>query len=242
MIFNPFELPTLSETTATAAGLLHTAIPQLQDNVPVVSLILAFLVADLMACCPKGVMRHQQQWLTEEHNGRDFEPTVIRHSWLKPVLLVQLFVCCGLTLFCRIDDAPTLHLLRPDADALGLFGLCCLMPFVWYLLQWGLFCWGCYLFDLPYHRQVLERSYHALFILLVPPFTLVLMALITGLVTDVTAVNLLAALFILSQISFIYKGFKIFYQGFGSFFMIFVYLCALEIAPLLMLWVKFGPN
>lgn len=239
MIFNPYDIPSLTDT---AAGQLHWTVPLLRDNMLVVGLVLVFLAADLLACCPRGVLRYQLNWLISKHNERTFEPTIIRHPWLKPVLLVQLFLCAGMTLFCFVDPSPSQHLLHPDAATLGHIALCCAILLSWYLLQWGLFSWFCYLFGMTYHSQILNRTYQAGFVLVAPLTMLCLMAIITGLISTITAVNLLAVLFILSQISFILNGIKIFYQGFGSLFVIIVYLCALEIAPLLMLWAKFGPK
>lgn len=238
MIFNPYQLVPLTDETVTTASQLQLAIPQLQNNTLVVLLALIFIAADVLAWCPKGVMRHQLKWLTDTRNARTFESTVVIFPWLKPVLIIQLFLSFGLALFCITDAAPSTHLLHPDATVMTTLVHCIAALLGWYLFQLGLINWTCYLFGVREKRTIMNRSYQASFAVIAPLATLCLVGLIAGLISSETTLNLLAALFILSQIGFIFNGFKIFYDGIGSVCLIFAYLCALEIAPLLVIWGK----
>lgn len=223
-------------------SVLSWATPLLQDNVAVVVLVLLFVAADVLAYCPKGVMRHQLKWITDTRSARSFEASIVIFPWLRTILIVQMFLCFGLSLYCLTDDAPSQHLLNPDASSLHSLGLCIGALLGWYLVQWMLIRWFCYLFGITDKFTIMNRSYHAIFILLAPFATLCLILQISGLISNETTLNLLAALFILSQIGFIFNGIKIFLEGYGSFCLIFAYLCALEIAPLLIFWGKYVQN
>lgn len=240
MIFNPYQLNTLDGNLATQATHLTWATPQLQDNAAVVALVLLFIAADVLAWCPKGVMRYQLRWITDTRNARTFEASVVMYPWLKLVLAAQLFICFGLALYCCIDSAPGIHLSSLGTEDLKQIGRCIGALLGWYVLQKTFVNWLCYLFGQNEKRTIINRSHLAIFLLLAPFATLALVGIMAGLFSTGTALNLLAALFILSQISFISNGIKIFYDDFGSFCLIFAYLCALEIAPLLMLWTYFG--
>ena len=103
-----------------------------------------------------------------------------------------------------------------------------------------LFNWFCYLYGMREKRTIMNRSYQATFIVLAPFAMLLFIGLLAGWISSQSALVLLIALFILSQFSYIFSGIKIFYDGFGSLFFIIVYLCTLEIAPLLVFWAKFN--
>lgn len=240
MIFNPYDIHLTTAEAASSASALPLAIPQLQDNALLVVLILGFLVVDMLACRAKGVMRHEVAWITDTpRNARTFELLVVIYPWLKPLLLVQLFLFFGLTVFCLFDEAPAQHLLHLDWATLGNVGLCVSIFLVWFLFQWFLFNWFCYLFGIVEKRIIMNRSYQAVFIVLSPFAMLLFVGLIAGWISPEMSLVLLFELFILSQITFIFNGFKIFYKGFGTLCLIIVYLCTLIVAPLMVIWAKF---
>lgn len=238
MIFNPYDLHFVSEETAQAASHLSWAKPLLQDNMVLVGLVLFFLVADLLAVRVKGVLRYQFSWLTDTRSARTFESTAVVYPWLKPLLLVQVFLFFGLTLYCVIDPAHAEHLNNLDVHSSHILSYCIAVLLGWYLWQTILVNWFCYLFGIKDKRSIMNRSHVAIFAVLAPLSMLMFMLLMAGLISIETVVILLASLFILSQIGFIFNGIKIFYEGLGSLLLIFVYLCTLEIAPLLVIWAK----
>lgn len=238
MIFNPYDLHFVTEEAAQAASHLAWAKPLLQDNMVLVGLILCFLVADLLAIRVKGVLRYQVSWLTDTRSARTFESTAVIYPWLKPLLLVQIFVFAGLTLFCVVDPLHAEHLARPDSSTTRLLACCMAALLGWYLWQTMVVNWFCYLFGIRERRTIMNRSHTAIFAVLAPVSMLVFLLLMSDAITIESGVILLASLFILSQIGFIFSGIKIFYQGLGSLLLIIVYLCTLEIAPLWVIWTK----
>lgn len=241
MIFNPYDIHLVQGGASTASG-LPWAMPQLQDNVLLVVLILGFVVLDVLACRDKSVLRHQLSWVTDTRNARTFESVLVVYPWIKPLLLVQMFLFAGLTIFCLIDEAPAAHLrqLFTQPGVLARLALSIALPLAWFLLQSMLFNWFCYLYGMREKRTIMNRSYQATFIVLAPFAMLLFIGLLAGWISSQSALVLLIALFILSQFSYIFSGIKIFYDGFGSLFFIIVYLCTLEIAPLLVFWAKFN--
>ncbi len=239
MIFNPYDIHFVQETAASASN-LPWALPQLKDNVVLVGLALVFIVADMLACCNKGVMQHQFSWIANTRNARTFESVVVIFPWIKPLLIVQMFLFCGLTVFCLLDDAPAEHLLSGQPMTWANLALCIAVPFAWFVLQGVLFNWFCYLFDLKDKRTIMNRSYLAAFVIPAPLSMLLFIGLASGWITAQIALVLLVVLFILSQFAFIFSGIKIFYDGFGSLCLIIAYLCTLEIAPLVVIWAKFS--
>ena len=237
MIFNPYDIHFVEEASSSASS-LSWALLQLEDNAVLVILILIFLSIDILACRDKSVMRHQLAWITDTRNARTFESVVVIYPWLKPLMLVQMFLFFGLTLFCLTDNAPAEHLFHASSSTLAHVGLCVALLLGWYVLQGVLFNWFCYLFDMNEKRTIMNRSYQAAFIVLAPLTMLLFIGLIAGWIPSSIALVLLFAVFIFSQFSYIFSGIKIFYDGFGSLCLIIAYLCTLEIAPLLVIWAK----
>lgn len=222
-----------------AASELPWAVPQLQNNSVMVILIIVFSVVDVLACHPKGMLMHQLAWLGDTRNARTFEASAVVYPWLRPMLLIQLYLFTGLSLFCVIDNAPAVHLQAPTAETWLLLLYCQLAPIVMFLVQYGSYNWFCYLFRSKFQQIIMNRTYMASLVLLSPLATLIFIGTMAGAFSGETTLILLAVLFILSQILFIFNGIRIFFNGFGSFLIIIVYLCTLEIAPLWVLWIRF---
>ena len=119
-------VPTVSE--------LPWAVPQLQNNSVLVILIIVFSVVDVLACHPKGMLMHQLSWLGDTRNARTFEASAVIYPWLRPMLLIQLYLFTGLSLFCVFDDAPAAHLQAPTLDTWLLLLYC----FVVFLVVQGI--------------------------------------------------------------------------------------------------------
>ena len=134
MIFNPYDIHFV-EGAASAASSLSWAQLRLEDNAVLVVLILLFLSIDILACRDKSVMRHQLAWITDTRNARTFESVVVIYPWLKPLMLLQMFLFFGLTLFCLTDNAPAEHLFAITSPTLVQIGLCMSLLPIWYVLQ-----------------------------------------------------------------------------------------------------------
>lgn len=238
MIINPTYIIQSPVLAIQSGNDLPWALPQLQNNAFLVSLIIAFAAINLLACHPKGMLMQQLAWLGDTRNARTFEASTIVYPWLKPVLIVQLFLFSCLSVYCITDASPALHLEKPDMETWMHLGLCLLIPVVIILLQFISYNWFCYLFNTKFQQIIMNRTYMASLIVLSPFATLIFIGTMSGSFSDETTVILLAALFILSQILFIFNGIKIFLRGLGSFLIIIAYLCTLEIAPLWIIWAR----
>lgn len=210
----------------------------LTDNPWLVALLLLSLLADVVAFRPGGLLSLQVGWLRDTRSVRTFGRLSGLYLLAIPVLLVQLFALSGLGLFCfRHADAPLL-LAAPTLDeALGLL-LCVAAPAAWFLAQWGAFNWAGYLMGEAERIVILNRIYMAAHLLAAPVALLLFLVAILVPTSGLTVLFLFIGLFILVQGVFIYNGFKIFCDGIWSFCFIFLYLCALEIAPLAVLTAK----
>ncbi len=237
MIFNPFDIHTLQQAIQQAAP-TPWATPLMQDNIYLVLLILLFVLVDLLACHPKGVLLHQLAWLGDTRNARTFESTAVIYPWLRPMLQLQFFVFMGLCILSIADPQMARHLATPDAASLRLSAICMTLPVAWYALQGLLVRWFCYLLCLTDQQAIMHRIDRAIQSILAPASTLIFIGVLAGSFTAQTTSILLAALFILSQIVFVFCGFKIFCTNFYSFCLIIVYLCTLQIAPLLVIFTK----
>lgn len=217
---------------------LPWSLPQLQNNSVIVILIIAFAAINLLACHPKGMLIHQLSWLGDTRNARTFEGSSIVYPWLKPVLIIQLFLFTCLSVYCVTDSAPALHLENPDMDTWIHLAQCLLAPVCLVLLQFVSYNWFCYLFNTKFQQIIMNRTYTASLIILSPFPVLIFIGTMSGSFSEETTIILLAALFILSQTLFIFNGIKIFLRGIDSFLIIIAYLCTLEIAPLWIIWAR----
>jgi len=220
----------------TESNDLPWALPQLQNNAAIVILIIIFAALNLLACHPKGMMMQQLAWLGDTRNARTFEASTIVYPWLKPVLIIQLFLFTSLSIFCVTDDAPALHLGNPDTESWLRLAHCLLGPVVVIAAQYIIYNWFCYLFHIKFQQIIMNRTYQASLVILSPFATLIFIGAMSGSFSADTTVILLATLFILSQVLFIFNGFRIFLTGYNSFLIIIAYLCTLEIAPLWIIW------
>lgn len=237
MIFNPFEISQLHESLQPSIS-LPWALPQLQDNILLVLLVIIFLMADLLAWHPKGVMIHQLAWLGDTRNARTFDASTAIYPWLKPILMCQYFLFFGLSLLSISDSEMAMHLARPSWPELRPMILCLAVPLLWSAVQQFLFNWFCHLFEIADGRIIMNRCFLATHIILAPISTLIFVSVLAGAIDLQVTQILLIGLFILSQVVFIFNGFRIFCNSFYTTLLIFAYLCTLEIAPLLVIYAK----
>lgn len=148
------------------------------------------------------------------------------------IIIMLLCLSEGILMF---SAAVSAGIVREDTGALSMTMLLALAALGYYLWQVAVYSTVGYAFaDRDATRQWLSgfnASQTLLSMLLIVPALLSLFY--TGL-TDVMLV-LAAGCYILSRILFICKGFRIFYTNFGSLLYFILYLCALEITPLLIL-------
>lgn len=213
--------------------------PRLEDNVILVCLVLAYVILNVFGWTQNGVMRLQVQYMHETRNARSFTDIgMSAFNPMRPILLLQLFIFSGLCLFCSLSGYTAYDLLHPDLDTcISLVAYIC-FPVVWFYFQWASFNWANYLFGDNERIQILNRLYRAIHLLASPLALLLFILLMNGNISPLSTMILLSTLFIFCQVIFIFHGFKIFFTSLSSLCFIILYLCALEIAPLVIIWHK----
>lgn len=161
----------------------------------------------------------------DEHPGTDTRVLIL--------LLLQCTVCCGILLcsaVCRLD----MHL--PGAMTgltVGAFiGVCG----IYYLFDLAAYSAVGYTFTSHTGRREWLRGFNASQALL--GIALVMPAVVAVFYPPFTtmAVTLAAGLYMAARILFIIKGFRIFYDKFGSLLYFILYLCTLEIIPVIFIY------
>ena len=186
-----------------------------------------------------GLFSRLADWAGNIQGERSFNDSLATTAWGVIIITALCLLLFGFLLFCATnDDAPAL-LSHPTLSTFGRMGLCMLPGLCWFLFHWFGFHWAGYLFDLGGKVTVFNRVYLSVYALSMPFALLIFLALFLFPVSSHILLILLSGLFILTQIVCIFNGFRIFMDDFASGFVIFVYLCTLEIAPLVYLYAKY---
>ena len=216
---------------------------ELENNSLLVGLMLFYAIIDMLAWSHNGILRKELLAYKDIRNKRMFDMRRTRFTHLKSLLFSQYYLFSGLCLF-TIAFPNSGDLLRNlpqlTADTAIKLASCIAVPLLWYMLHFFFQKWGNFIFGGDERTDILMRIYkisHMLagqFVLLL--FTAIVIADIGSFMTTI----LLIGIFIITQLVFILYGFKLFFRGFWSLCLIFLYLCALEIAPLAVFLVRIG--
>lgn len=215
--------------------------PRLEDNLFLIGVVLLYILLNILGWGKDGVMYLQTQYMHETRNARSFvDNGVSAFNPMRPILQSQLFIFSGLCIYYTLAQSFPIRVLEGSSPWISVvISVGC--PVVWYVFQWVSFNWANYLFGDDDRIHILNRLYRAIY-LLASPFTLIIFVLLmTGQISGFGSLFLLSSVFILCQLLFIFYGFKIFLNGIGSLCFIISYLCALEIAPLVIIWQKMNP-
>lgn len=216
---------------------------ELENNSLLVGLMLFYAIIDMLAWSRNGILRKELLAYKDTRNKRMFDMRRTRFTHLKSLLFSQYYLFSGLCLFTiAFPNSGDLlrNLPRSTADTAIKLASCIAVPLLWYMLHFFFQKWGNFIFGGDERTDILMRIYkisHMLagqFVLLL--FTAIVIADIGSFMTTI----LLIGIFIITQLVFILYGFKLFFRGFWSLCLIFLYLCALEIAPLAVFLVRIG--
>ncbi|MDO4496732.1 MAG: DUF4271 domain-containing protein [Bacteroidales bacterium] len=214
-----------------------TLVPShLSTNIVLELLVLAFLLVNAMAVLAPGLMRGLVGQVFETRSARTFEKPESKYYTLRILMMLQLFIFAGLHVFLLLSTNPAEQLQYPTEESWWLLGVCLLIPVGWVFVQQLLFNWWGYLFSSHEGIQILNRVYQAVHILFSPLTLLCFLFEMIGLIEVETSTVLLSLTFIMIQILFIFSGIKIFWGGLSTLFFLFLYLCTLEIAPMVMIF------
>lgn len=203
-----------------------------------VILTLICLLGNILCWRSKGVMREQLLSIQNTRTERSFGIDDGHFSFGRMLLLCQWFVFFGLQLFLYIDNQSPVYLAHLQFDKLLPLLWCSLLSVAWYFMQWFFFHWWGYIFNQGGRIQILGRIYKSVYMLLGTLSMFSFLLQMAGWIDARTGMILLLLFFICAQIIFIFSGIKIFYNGLYSLLLIILYLCALKIAPILVLWQK----
>ncbi len=201
-----------------------------------VSLILIFLlVAYTLGSYRKVLASFAQNLASSRHGGTNlFDDTLTAgEARVLFVLILQLCFCMGVLMFVQISSF-SLHI--PDSRALSGILILAGIFAVYYLLQWGIYGILGHVFADEEGAMQLDRNFRIVhsflgLLLLVP-------AMISIFYQSAVSPMLViaAALYIIARIVFIYKSFRIFYHNFSSLLYFILYLCAIEIIPVKLIY------
>ncbi|MBR0036175.1 MAG: DUF4271 domain-containing protein [Bacteroidales bacterium] len=201
-------------------------------------LILLFLVGNILSWMPKGTMREQWNSMRDTRNSRSFNNDEGALTPSSALLLCQWFLFFGIILYTYLDTEFFRHLSDPDMNVAGKIAKCVLIPIAWYFFQWVMFHWWGFLLHQGDRIQILSRIYRSVHLLAGSIALILFLLQMIGWIEPESSLFLLLLIFIIAQIIFIFSGIKIFWNGFGTLYYIFLYLCAFKIAPLLIIWTK----
>ncbi len=169
--------------------------------------------------------------LSVRRRGNAFDEHTANETRVALLQLLQLWVYEGLLLFMWLRDTSRgiLSTTHPTSQVAILVALACGL----YLFQLGACVTVGYVFADQQSAALWRRGLNASQIIL--GWALTVPALVSlfypGLAQDMLL--LAAALYILSRICYIYKGFRIFYHKLPSLLYFILYLCTLEIIPVI---------
>lgn len=168
---------------------------------------------------------------TINNRGNLFDETTINENQLKLSLLTLTFITEGICLYYGIID----KVLTDTQHLLPMMMVCVAICFIYYILQKGIYhLLGNIFSDRQQTESFLEcyTSVNLFIGLFFTPFILLMLF-----IPDICHISTIACLilYILSRLIIIYKGIRFFLPHIYNSLYIILYLCALEIIPLLLI-------
>lgn len=200
------------------------------------SLLSATIVAMILAVFMGfGHCRHLLRNLGKELSGmrsrsKNFDEHTSGESRLIVLFAVQFCVYGGMLLQ---SAAAFYHGVAPFASGFGVTLTFMLLTAAWYLFELGIVRTVCYAFATPEQTHQMMRGLSASQV--VTGFLFIIPAVVLFFYPDAAYQMLLTAsvLYIVMRIIYLYKGFRIFYTKMSDLVYFILYLCALEIIPVL---------
>lgn len=203
------------------------------DNPYIVTIIILFMICDILAFHPYGVIARQFVYLNTSGHDRTFEDNGDAYLPItKPVLIVQTFLFSGLILFCASFNRAPIFLYEPTFESVSLLALCIAAPTIWFLFHWMLVNWFCFLFNSRVGVVTINNVYTAVYTLAAPLVLLLFVFYCLEYMSLSTVTVMLCIVLALTQIVFLGLGFKVFMKGIGTVVFILLYILAFEVAPI----------
>ncbi len=205
------------------------------DNSGVLTMVTVVLVLMMISyrhCRRLFATLWQEMWAMR-HRHNVFDERTTNETHVLTLMAMQWCMCTGLLLYSGLGITGTA--LQP-AKAFVDTGCLTLLMMGYYAMQWIACQVLGYTFSTPAGRRLFVQGFTASQSLL--SFALIIPSLVSIIYPSAsfTAVIVGAALYLTARIVFIIKGFRIFYTNFGSLFYFILYLCTLEIAPIILVY------
>lgn len=226
------------ESQACHHGIINYATgfaPEVRQEIPgystpvIISLLLVFLIlcagggsySNFFKAFPGNLFKTRRR-------GNAFDETTVSESYITAGLLILTCLCEGIIAYFAV---PSPRFADFSAGAsIGVFSLAALALMVFQTVSYLVTGYAFTSFDST--RQWLKGFFASQSLLgvlmLVPTLTVIFNPALSGVATIITV-----ALYIICRIIFICKGFRIFYINIFSGIYFILYLCTLEITPLL---------
>ena len=213
----------------------------ISDNEILTALIFVFVLIDILTFKKDGFLRHEIEKLKELRQVRTFNKNKKGFKTFRTLLFFQYYIFFGLCLYLAIDPNPAVALkglYDIHSNIYLVLALCISAPFIWFLIHLFLFHWFGYIFGGNHKMAIIDRIYFAYHIIASPMLLAMFIFFVVADIPSIIVAILLCAFFIIIQILLIYSVFAIFSNNKSSFYIILLYLCALEIAPLAIIYAK----
>ncbi len=176
----------------------------------------------------------EEVWTVRSGRDNVFDERPAGDTRILILLIVQAVVCSGILLASGIsifdsgDTYTPLNIARVGAVT-GVMA-------VYYIVLWCAYNVVGYTFTTPERHRDWVRSYNATQALLGMALMIpaILAIFYPALAYNVVLIGL--GIYLIARLLFIFKGFRIFYTNFGSLVYFILYLCTLEIIPILLVY------
>ena len=168
---------------------------------------------------------------------RDFEDHTLDETWILTALVLNACVAQGVFLYSAVAWSGDALFSRLNANVFLYCGILSVLCLVFYLCQLVLYRMLGYVFGTAEQTQSVLNGFKAMVslqgLLLLPEVMLMLTF------PHITETMLIVgfATYLCARIVFIIKGFRIFYNNLLSSVYFILYLCSVEIVPVLLVWV-----
>lgn len=227
---------------STCAPAWHSGVePQSAPRQAVGSLLMLLLVACAVLLafnnrtCRRFVSTFTQSLLITRRRSNAFDDNTANES--RTMLLMIGFTCLleGIVLYVLAGQSRGLQLTLNGSSQLALAAVVGVTA-AYYLFQTVAYNTVGYVFTNGEDRRLLVRAFHSSqalmgLTLLIPTLIMLFYPASTSLM-----IGIAIALYLAARIAFIWVGFRIFYNNFASLLYFILYLCTLEIVPLLQVY------
>lgn len=236
ILAHPAELPPPPPPATWTTGLAgNERTVSVGDNSGVLTMVAVVIVMMMISYkhCRRLFSTLWQELWAMRHRANVFDEHTTNETRVLALMALQWCLCTGLLLYSGLGLSGTR--LLPDKAFVN-SGSMILLMMVYYATQWVTYQVLGYTFSTHTGRRLFVQGFTASQSLL--GFALIIPALVSIFYPSAAFIAVIVgvSLYLIARIIFITKGFRIFYTNFGSLFYFILYLCTLEIIPLILVY------